>query len=259
MDLFLWLTSQPAIAISDVPVSWPAGLWATHCFWYSELCCYAEQWGGEKLLRGRSQGPHTLAWVRLLLRVFIPTYNWKPRWSSGFRAEVDLLFEITTSSRLATTSALWGTSMLVWSTWRRRVVEGDFWLWQLSGALCCWLSWEQWEEGSQCHRAAGWSVPRQWRAGPLTECRYGNEMLGKDEGAHSHSRQAQLPAWRMTDLSPITDALFNNRLTEFFWAFLMLKGHWPKQLKGQPTYPILGALFDLLFLWHCLGYPPPAM
>lgn len=243
-------------------VSQLAGL-LTVSICYSELRCRAERWGCGKHVCGKSRGPHTLAWVRLLLYVYIQTYNWKSCWSSCFRTQVDLL---TLKSPPA---AGWPPPVpcealpcLSEAPHAGELWRENSWPWQplavlcysSTRAVCCCLSREQ-PEG----RGPGVTGLRdsQCRASKVQVCRYGYEMLGKGKGARSHYRQAQFPARMMTDLSPTTDSLFNNRLTKFFWAFLVLKGHCPKQLKGQPTYPILAALFDLLFLWRCLGYPPP--
>lgn len=124
-------------------------------------------------------------------------------------------------------------------------------------AVSCCFSWEQPEErGPGIIRLR--DSPCQSSKVPVLELTATMDMKCWERAKELPAitdRLSFLPGRWQTSLPSQT--LFNNRLTEFFWAFLVLKGRVLKQLKRQPTYPILEALFDLLFLWHCLGYPPP--
>lgn len=123
-------------------------------------------------------------------------------------------FEITTSSRLATASALWGTPALVWRTWRRRVMARAVWacshwcavLWQ----RLCWVLPPL--PGAARGKGSGVTELRhgQCQASKVHVCELTAAMDMKccgraKELAASTDRLSSLP--RMTDLSPITDSV----------------------------------------------------
>lgn len=208
-------------------------------------------------------GGHTLVRVRLLLHLCVQTENWKSCQNSCLRTSADLLAlwnhhhqQVNHCQRPArhfcacVKQDSYGEGFLAATAFGCAVLC-------CACAVSCCFSWEQPEErGPDIGRLR--DSPCQASKVPVHELTATMDMKlwerAKELSAIT-DRLSSLPGRLQTSLPSQT--LFNNRLTEFFWAFLVLKGCCLKQLKRQPTYPIRAALFDPLFLWHCLGYLPP--